>query len=273
MQNCDKTHSLPGLPPGGPAPVLAQPAGASRGALPAMSHAERMTRAQDKRSALLSFLASGEVWTTPEIAAQVVGCSRRRALDALAAMERDALIASDTVSVAGRQTTLYGITPHGCAAADAFDTPHFEKGRTNPSWVEHRVAGQRMRLAAEAAGWTNWLPERALRVRAAAEGWKKIPDAVGTNPAGEVVAIEIERHCKTPKRYAELWLAYIQDMKAGRFRRVAFVCPPGVEALVAKSMARVTHVKLAGELVEITDKHRARFSYFNFNNWPGDGNG
>ena len=273
MQNCDQTIDLPGLPPGGPAPMPAQPAGASRGALPAMTHAQRQARAQDKRSAILSFLASGEVWTVVDVAAEVIGASRRRALDTLAAMERDALIASDTVSVAGRQVTLYGITPHGCATADMFDCPHFEKARTNPSWVEHRVAGQRMRLAAEAAGWTNWLPERVLRVRAAAGGWKKIPDAVGTNPAGEVVAIEIERHCKTPKRYAELWLAYIQDMKADRFRRVAFVCPPGVEVLVAKSMARVTHVKLAGEPVEINDKHRARFSYFNFQNFPGGFNG
>lgn len=273
MQNCDKTQSLPGLPPGGPVPVLAQPAGASRGALPAMSHAERMARAADKRTALLDFLASGEVWTVVDVAADVIGTSRRRALDTLAAMERDALIASDPIQVGGRQTTLYGITPHGCAVADRFDCPHFEKSRTNPSWVEHRVAGQRMRLAAEAAGWKNWLPERALRVRAAAEGWKKIPDAVGTNPAGEVVAVEVENHCKTPKRYAELFLAYIQDMKAERFYRVAFICPPGVEVLVAKSMARVTHVKLSGELVAITDKHRARFGYFNFNNWPGDGNG
>lgn len=273
MQQCDKTHDLPGLPPGGPAPMSAQPAGANRGAIPAMTHAQRMARAQDKRSALLSFLASGEVWTTAEIAAQVMGVSRRRALDALMAMARDALIASEALPLAGRLLTLYGITPHGCAVADAFDCPHFEKSRTNPSWVEHRVAGQRLRLAAEAAGWRDWLPERALRVRAAQEGWKKIPDAVATSPTGEVVAIEVERHCKTPKRYSELWLAYLQDMKAGRFRKVDFVCPAGVEVLVARAMARVTHVKLNGEAVAITEAHRARFGYFNFCNWPGENHG
>lgn len=273
MQNCPNTADLPGLPPGGPAPEPAQPAGAPRGALPTMTHAQRVARAQDKRSALLSFLASGEVWTVIDVAAQVMNVSRRRALDALAAMERDHLITSETLSVGARATTLYGITPHGCAVADAFDCPAFERGRTNPSWVEHRVAGQRLRLAAEAAGWTGWLPERALRVKAALEGWKKIPDAVATSPASEVVAIEVERHCKTPKRYSELWLAYLQDMKANRFKRVHFVCPPGVEVLVARSMARVTHVKLNGEAVQITDAHRARFSYFNFNNWPGDSNG
>lgn len=273
MQMCDKTTELPGLPPGGPAPTPAQPAGAPRGALPAMTHAQRLARAEDKRSALLSFLASGEVWTVIDVAAQVMGVSRRRAMDALAAMERDHLITSETLCVASRATALYGITPHGAAVADAFDCTAFEKGRTNPSWVEHRVAGQRMRLSAEAEGWTNWTPERTIRVRAAAEGWRKLPDAVATSPAGDVTAIEVERHCKTPKRYAELWLAYLQDMKANRFKRVHFVCPPGVEVLVARAMARVTHVKLNGEAVAITDAHRARFGYFNFNTWPGDSNG
>lgn len=273
MQNCDQTHDLPGLPPGGPAPEPAQPAGASRGALPSMTHAQRMARAQDKRSALLSFLASGEVWTVTDVAAQVMGVSRRRALSSLNAMERDRWIVSEAISVASRPTTLYGITAHGCAVADAFDCPAFEKGRTNPSWVEHRVCGQRLRLAAEAAGWRDWLPERAVRAQAAQEGWKKIPDAVATSRSGDVVAIEVERHCKTPKRYAELWLAYLQDMKAGRFKRVHFVCPPGVEVLVARAMARVTHVKLNGEAVQLTDSHRARVSFYSFSNWPGDSNG
>lgn len=273
MQNCPNTADLPGLPPGGPAPEPAQPAGAPRGALPSMTHARRMARAQDKRSALLSFLASGEVWTVIDVASKVMGVSRRRALDGLAAMERDHLITSETLSVGARATTLYGITAHGCAVADAFDCPVFEKGRTNPSWVEHRVAGQRLRLAAEAAGWTGWLPERALRGKAALEGWKKIPDAVATSPVGNVTAIEVERYCKTPKRYSELWLQYLHDLKAGRIKFVHFVCPPGVETLVARAMARVTHVKLNGEAVAITDVHRARFSYFNFNNWPGDSNG
>ena len=52
-----------------------------------MTHAQRMARAQGKRTALLSFLASGEVWTIADVAAQVMGVSRRRTLDALAAME------------------------------------------------------------------------------------------------------------------------------------------------------------------------------------------
>lgn len=236
--------------------------------IPQMTAVERMARAAEKRAAILSFLATGEVWTTAEIAALVAGTSRRRALDTLAAMERDALIAGEALTYAGKPLTLYGITAHGCAVADAFDCPHFEKGRTNPSWIEHRLCTQRMRLAAEAAGWRGWYGERVMRIRASKEGWKKVPDALAETPDGEMVAVEIERHCKTPKRYGELILAYLQEIKAGRYSQVHFVCPAGVETLVQKAMARVTHIKHLGERVEVTPAHRARFRYANFNHWP-----
>ncbi len=272
MQYCPDTETLPGFPPGGPAPdsaqPLAAPVGARRGALPVMSQAEKAARAGAKRSAILAFLACGEVWTTVDIAAQLIGASKRRAAAALDAMARDALITSEALAYGGRQIKIYGVTPHGCAVAGAFDSPAFERGRTNPSFVQHRIEAQRCRLAAEAAGWTGWQSERVLRMRAVAEKWRKIPDALTTSPAGEVVAVEIERHCKTPKRYAELLVSYLQEIKAGRYKYVDFVCPPGVEILVKRSMERVQIVKVGGESVQITDAHRARFRYYSFSNWP-----
>lgn len=54
----------------------------------------------------------------------------------------------------------------------------------------HRLDTQRMRLAAEKAGWTQWVPERALQGR----GLKKVPDAAAIDTRGHLVAIEIERH-------------------------------------------------------------------------------
>jgi len=272
MQYCHDTSSLPGLPPGGPAPDTAPghgaPVGARRGALPVMTQAEKVARTDAKRRAIMSFLASGEVWTVVEIAAQVIGASPRRAAAALAAMEHHVLIASETLNYGGRQLRLYGITPHGLATVGAFDAPHFERGRTNPAFVEHRLACQRCRLAAEAAGWSGWQSERAIRMRAVAEKWRKIPDALAINPAGETVAVEVERHVKTGKRYAELIVAYLIDIKAGRWRYVDFVCPPGVETLVQRAMERVTVVKVGGESVQITDAHRARFRFQSFKTWP-----
>ena len=107
-----------------------------------------------------------------------------------------------------------------------------------------------------------------MRIRATRENWKKVPDAIAIDPHGAPVAIEIERHCKTPKRYAETIVSYIQEIKAGRFKYVVFVCPTGVEILVQKSMRKVTHVKFNGEMVEINTAHRARFKFCNFNTFP-----
>lgn len=275
MQYCHDTASLPGLPPGGPAPDAAQghgaPCGARRGALPVMTQAEKTARADQKRTAILQFLASGEVWTTAEIAAQLIGASKRRAVATLGGMERDSLIASETLAYGGRQIKIYGITPHGCAVAGTFDAPHFEKGRTNPAYYQHRLEGQRCRLAAEAAGWS-WQPERAIRIQAGREGWRKIPDALAIK-AGERVAIEIERHVKTPKRYAECIVSFLQDIKAGRYHHVLFLSPPGVQTLVQRSMERVQIVKVGGNSVTITSAHRARFRFASFTNWPGVNHG
>lgn len=272
MQYCPETADLPGLPPGGPAPEPAQPpaapVGARRGVLPRMTQAEKAQRAAAKRSALLAFLASNEVWTVAEIAARICGTSKRRAVATLDAMERDALIATEALTYGGRSIKLYGITPHGCAVAGVFEAPHFERGRTNPAYIPHRLEGQRARLQAEAAGWTGWQPERALRAQASKEGWKKIPDALGINKDGERVAVEVERFTKTPKRYSELILLYLQEIKNGRYHHVDFVCPPGVETLVQRAMGRVDAVRLNGEVVAVTDAHRARFRYYSLATWP-----
>ncbi len=269
MQNCDKTHDLPGLPPGGPVPMPAKPAGRA----PAVMTAEqKAARTSAKRGAVLSFLASGEVWTTVAIAAELMQASTRRAAAALDAMERDGLLSSEIIRHGGRSPRVYGITAHGCAVADAFDSPTFERGRINPAYMAHHIDGQTARLAAEAAGWRDWQPERVMRIRALAEGWKKIPDAIAINPQGEAVAIEIERNCKTPKRYAELIVSYVTEIKAKRYKYVVFICPDGVERLVQRSMERVTHVKVNSESVELKPEHRARFKYVSFSDWKGAGN-
>lgn len=234
-----------------------------------MTHAERVARAQAKQQILLKFLASGEVYTTADVAADLLQLTRQRAAAALAALEKQGAIKSETRSVNARQVKIHGITPHGCAMAGVYDAAFFELGRTNASWINHRLDTQRMRVRAEAAGWFHWTPERALRSQAL----KKIPDAVATSPDGRVIAIEIERFCKTPKRYSELIVAYLQEIKAGKYAEVHFVCPPGVELLIQNAFNKIESVKFAGEMVRLEQKHFARFRFFSFDNWPEVTNG
>ena len=241
----------------------------TRTQLPQLTHAQREARRDEKRAAILGFLASGEVYTVADIAAQVMGCSRPTAWRALAALESDAVLKSEEHMHRGNKIRLWGLTPHGAALAGKFEAPIFELGRTNSSWIEHRLDTQRMRLAAEKSGWTQWVPERALQGR----GLKKVPDAAALDTHGQWVAIEIERHCKSHKRMSEIILAYLQEIKANRFARVAYVCPDGIEGLVQRSFLRVEAVKFQGEMVTLTEAHRSRFSFVGFSNWPEPSHG
>lgn len=270
MQNCNQTINLPGLPAGGPITPEAQPAkpaGIWTG--PRMTHGEALARAGAKRQAVMAFLASGEVWTTVDIASAVMATSRRRALPALQSMEKEGLLTGTQIDYAGRKIAIYGATAHGLAVAGNFDANPFERSAISPSHIQHHLDGQRMRLAAEAAGWQDWQPVRVMRAQAAKQGLKKVPDCIAIDPHGAPVAIEIERNCKTTKRYTEIVVAYLQEIKAKRYKYVIYICPDGLETVVQKAMERVTSVRFQGETIQINDSHRARFKFVSFSNFPG----
>ena len=157
---------------------------------------------------------------------------------------------------------------------DAVSTPNLESvarcltlGRTNAGWINHRLDTQRMRIRAAAAGWTGWTPERILRLT---PGMKKIPDAISINKSGQRIAIEIERSCKTQKRYGELIVIYLQEIKAGKIDEVHYVCPAGVSKLVKKCFESIETVKFHGDIVKLEQKHRDRFKFFDFDEWAKD---
>lgn len=234
--------------------------------LPNMTHAQRVARAQDKTSTMLQFLGSGEVYTTAQIAATLWQIDRSSAAAGLRSMARRGLLAVEAHDVRAQDVMIFGITPHGLAVADCYGNPFHQMGRTNGAQIEHRIAGQRMRIRAEAAGWTAWTPERVLRLT---PDLKKIPDAAATDPTtGNRIAIEIERSIKTPKRYAEIIVSYLLEIKAGRYTEVHYVSPPGIEKLVRGTFDRIKSVKARGEIVTLEAKHRARFKFFSFDNWP-----
>lgn len=236
-----------------------------------MSYQLQQARRDLKQQRLLAFLASGETYTSTEIAAEVMGVSRSRALLTLRSFERESLIKSEKHHGAAQHyLVIWGLTDHGAGMIGVDDAPIFQLGRTNPAYITHKIDGQRMRLAAEAAGWRDWTPERMM----AGRGLKKVPDAAATNPAGQRVAIEIERNAKSTKRYQEIVLAYIQSFKSGAFHHVDFVCPtPQIRDAVQRRVGLVRSVTFAGERVPLTDAHRARFKFYDFSAWPPEAAG
>ncbi|MDP1871710.1 MAG: hypothetical protein Q8K61_08785 [Gallionella sp.] len=233
--------------------------------IPPMTHIERTKRAKDKAQTVCDFLASGEIYSTPEIISQLLNLDRSRAVACLKTLEKQGFLRSEEHYFEGRHQKIFGVTPQGLALADKCENPYFEGGRTNAGWVPHRLACQRMRLKATAAGWKDFTPERVLRLD---KSLKKIPDAVATNPNGARVAIEIERNVKTQKRYADLIVIYLKAIKANKYAEVHYVAPDElIEKLLKRTVTSIKSVKVGAEIVQITPEHLSKFKFFSFESW------
>ncbi len=231
--------------------------------IPRMSRTQIDARARAKESLVLDFLASGEVWSTASMLAQLLALSLRRAYALISRMERDNLVILDRINP---RLSLVGITPTGLAYSShpaAARCARFEPGRQSESFISHHLDTQRARLQAEAAGWS-WLAGKLLY----ANGWNKVPDALAISLAGERVAIELERTIKTSLRYQQIIPAALRDIKAGRYDRVLYLSPQDRADAVQRALHRVQSVKVGGESVKLTDSHWARFSFSNLADWP-----
>jgi hypothetical protein len=229
-----------------------------------MSFSDKQARASEKRQAILAFLASGETYTTVPIAARVMRCSVRSATRTLDAPIRDAALKSESLFIQSRRIRLYGITPHGLALAKEFENSYFEVGRTNPSYVPHHLATQQARLAAEAAGWSGWQPGKTLHKA----GFLKVPDALATRPDGTKIAIELERHCKATRRYAEVISCHLQEITKKSWAEVHYLTQPELLRPLENIFQRIDTIPVKGERVALEEKHRARFRFFSLAEWP-----
>lgn len=231
---------------------------------PKLTREQIESRATEKRQRVLAFLASGEVFTSTRIVAALVNTGLRNSQRLLNTMVRDGVLASERIDVLGG--TIYGVTPHGIALSSLDDPgPHFEVGRCKALFVAHHIDCQVARLQAEAAGWRDWVPDRVLVGR----GLKKIPDAISTTPSGAKVAIEIERTIKTPKRYSEILVSHLQQIKAGYYSHVIYISPRNESHAVERAIRRVQTVRVGGESLRLTDAHFVRFLFLNLDEFPG----
>lgn len=230
------------------------------------SFKERQGRIGHKRRILLHFLRD-ESWSNLANLAGVARLSEPAIFKTLCQMERDGYLLRHRVSQL--RLSLWGITPKGLMFAwDEHEPmesrPHFEPSKLSIVTIHHYLDIQRARLAAERAGWSGWVPGNRLP-----KNIKKRPDAVATVPSGHRVAIEIERSIKTTKRYEAIFAAYLQMIKQGDYAMVHYVCPDAEFApRLSRLFQMIRAVPLVGERVPITDKHRARFPVFAFENWP-----
>ncbi|MGP5895220.1 MobC family replication-relaxation protein [Pseudomonas aeruginosa] len=222
-----------------------------------------------KRGAILRFLRD-ETWSVPEILGRVAGISTRQGIHTtLKAMERDELVKYHSLPIAGRRDLpLWGITPHGLAMSwsdgeEYQDRPRFEPSRLTLSRVPHQIDLQRARLAAEAAGWRDWVRGERLGYSVPMR-----PDAVATSSKGVTVAIEVERTIKTKSRYQQIIANHLQAIAAGRWVGVYYLTPEGMAERLQRVMEGVGYIIENGERIELNDTHRRRFRFLELAAFP-----
>ncbi|GEM_PF-693414 len=246
------------------------------------SHQSRLNREAEKRATVLAWVAS-EGYSTTEILQKLLNLSRPQTYQTMKKLERDGLVTLQTVErgLLGKNTVWF-VTQHGATLAmdpnaERIDIFTFQPGRVSPLTLNHVIDCQRARLAAQAAGWKNWITDKQCRTRAALDEpakekrvkWLKIPDAIASDPDGVIVAIEIERTPKKPSTYAETLAEYVQMMHSNVIHRVDYVFPdPLLVPRVARIFKEIKSIKIQGQDVPITPAILSRFRFTALANWP-----
>ena len=234
-------------------------------------------RRDEKQKIILNFLKC-EVVTTQEIVEQLLACRRQAAWKTLRGMEQDNLILQHEFKTEIARKTIWGLTQHGAALAHppGADAQYFEPSRMGENTLAHDLWLQKIRLRAERAGWKNWKNDKQIRrlvgqVSKAGKGrseWIRIPDGVATTPSGEVVAVEVERTVKAPKRYSYIMSTYLQMISKKTIQRVHYVCvTPSVRDRVSAAFRALRSVPVDGAQVGIDEKHQAKFDFFTIDEW------
>ncbi|BCK87799.1 hypothetical protein MIZ01_1595 [Sideroxyarcus emersonii] len=233
-----------------------------------MSPQERQQRSAEKRAAVLGFLASGEQWSTLTVLSELLRTSERNALRLLQKLNEEKLIKVDDRVLPHLRLKLYGITDHGLAVVGAdVDMKAFAIGRTNPSFVQHHLESQLVRIRAEQTGWSNWTPGKVLFTDNSTR-LKKLPDSLANRPDGRRVAVEIERFVKSPKRLTDVVGLHLQQIVAGKYDLVYYFTPHPEAQM--RAFNKIQFVTMENQKVKLNDSHRARFKVFNLSEWKGE---
>ncbi len=207
----------------------------------------------EKQSKVLDWLKA-EIYSSPDILALVLGVSSRQAVHkTLTGMQAQGLIRCAKVEVTGGHQTLWGITEHGQAAAcdlNKSELPQgkpFEPGRVSALRLKHILTLQKMKWQSVQAGWSGWKNcDRGVKPQKRNEKFKHRPDVVTIDPAGRVVAIELELTFKTIKRYQqEVVPSHARQICLyHQYQHVLWVCPTAEDTKRMKGLLIETSKRL-----------------------------
>lgn len=233
---------------------------------------ERSSRRDAKRWTVLRFLRQ-HLWSSQDILQDAMGLeSRQAAHKTLVRLESELLIRRHTFDALGGKITLWGITEHGQALA--FDlvseqpfSSYFEPSKVSEQNLRHELELQRLRLRAEACGWTDWIDGNRIGNINKNE---KRPDAIATDTQGKRTAVECERTLKVTRRYSQHLASYLRSIKAGDIARVVWVAPSQeLAARLQKIIFSIKTVRVAGQNVAIDPgRHHQHLHFTSYDRWP-----
>lgn len=230
------------------------------------SYEERIARQAARHSLVLGFLRD-EAWSSSQVLTELLCGTPALTSKTMSQLEGHGHVLRHQPQPL--RQVLWGITPHGLAHAWGEDEqmqvrPYFEPSKLSPLAIPHHIDVQFARLRAQRAGWSGWIPEPLLP-----RGLAKRPDAVVLAPDGRKVAIEVERHVKTVKRYEVIFSAYLQAIRRGEYDEIHYIVPDRKFAVrLQRVFGLITAVPVIGDRVQLTEKHRARFRVSSREDWP-----
>ena len=228
-----------------------------------MTYAQKMERNAQKRATLLSFLASGESYTTLSVVTELLRISERTAQLLLKKLVAEKALRVDARASPFSRIKLYGITQHGIAITESAhpDCREFFVGKTNPGYIDHHVTGQRVRISLTRIGWRDYIPGKILMVNNNSERKNKaVPDAMVTRGDGRKVAIEIENNIKSKTRMAMSIAAHLRQILENKYDFVYYYTPH--LAALKRVFSTIIYVRMDDGWVKLSDSHRARFKTF-----------
>lgn len=226
---------------------------------------KRQERIEQKKQALLAWLTDF-VWTTPDIAGQVMGLTTHAGINkTLKRLQSEELIKEAFITLAdNRSLRIVGITPNGllwCDNEDAINKTSFDPNRVAQSTLIHRLDVQRCRIKLGNQG-SKWIPEnnypKTITYR---------PDAIFCI-AGKTIALELERTAKTKKRYQQIVTQHLKQIRNQSYSEVHYVSTlPGFAMRLEKLFSSITKLPVRGQQVLFSDELRQHFKFYNFDDW------
>jgi hypothetical protein len=240
-------------------------------------------RNQQKALMVLRFLRTS-IYSTADLLGEVMAVKSREGIrQTLVDMERKQLIRRHTYHELTGTFTLWGITSTGQELSlQNGDEPipiSFNPTKVSLARLQHYLCLQKIRIRAEAAGWTNviYCDRPSVYKGSAAQRQDTInedirPDLLATYPQPRTVAIEYERLLKWTPRYKKHVIpGHIRRLNAGEYTQVVWVCPNQTDEARLRAILLNAVKQLRDDNnfhLERTSKDYKTFVVTNIDCWP-----